>query len=95
MGCVNFGDRNSGYQVGINNGVVNLPAAGATARASVETVPFPYDPDFVSRDVLLDQIYEKALIPGSRIALVGLGGVGKIQLAIEYAHLVRQQSAET
>lgn len=42
----------------------------------LSTVPYPHDPDFVSRDALLDQIYEKALIPGSRIALVGLGGVG-------------------
>jgi hypothetical protein len=39
-------------------------------------VPFPHDPDFVSRDGLLDQIHEKSSIPGSRIVLVGLGGVG-------------------
>jgi hypothetical protein len=26
MSCVNFGDRNSGYQVGVNKGVINLPA---------------------------------------------------------------------
>ncbi|KAJ6060697.1 hypothetical protein N7444_002551 [Penicillium canescens] len=59
------------------------------------TVPFPPDPDFVSREALLEQIDEKVSIPGSRIALVGLGGVGKTQLALEYSHRVRQQSLET
>lgn len=99
MSCVNFGDRNSGYQVGINNGVVNLPAGelsialmigqvGSTDSGflspeqpeprpePLSTVPFPHDPDFVSRDALLNQIHEKASIPGSRIALIGLGGIG-------------------
>jgi hypothetical protein len=42
----------------------------------LSTVPFPHDPEFVSRHAILDQIHEKASIPGSRIALVGLGGVG-------------------
>jgi hypothetical protein len=40
------------------------------------TVPFARDLDFVSRDALLRRIHEKSLVPGSRIALVGLGGVG-------------------
>jgi hypothetical protein len=39
-------------------------------------VPFSHDQDFVSRDALLDQIKEKSSVPGSRIVLVGLGGVG-------------------
>ncbi|KAJ5532209.1 hypothetical protein N7494_008761 [Penicillium frequentans] len=96
MSCVKFGDRNSGYQVGVNEGVINFPAEQLEPRPEpLSTVPFPHDPDFVSRNALLDQIFEKASVPGSRIALVGLGGVGKTQLAIEYAHRLRQQSAET
>ncbi|KAJ5450128.1 uncharacterized protein N7458_006577, partial [Penicillium daleae] len=56
----------------------------------ISTVPFPRDPEFVNRDALLDQIHQKATIAGSRIVLVGLGGVGsgKTQLAAEYYHRV-------
>lgn len=49
-------------------------------------MPLPRDPDFVSRDALLEQIHKKALISGSRIALVGLGGVGSEQLVLEPIH---------
>lgn len=47
-----------------------------TPTNPLSTVPFVRDLDFVSRDALLRRIYEKSLVPGSRIALVGLGGVG-------------------
>ena len=39
-------------------------------------VPFRRDPDFVDRGTLLDQICERCSGPASRVALVGLGGVG-------------------
>ncbi|KAJ6035723.1 hypothetical protein N7540_000002 [Penicillium herquei] len=64
-------------------------------RKPFSTVPFPHDPDFITRDALLDQIQEKSSIPGSRIVLVGLGGVGKTRLVIEYCHRIRQQSTNT
>ncbi|CAG8306664.1 unnamed protein product [Penicillium salamii] len=66
-----------------------------TPPAPLSTVPFPRDPDFVSRDTLLDQIDEKISAAGSRIALVGIGGVGKSQLSIEYSYRVRSQSPAT
>jgi hypothetical protein len=39
------------------------------------TVPFCRDPDFVDRDILVE-IHQKCSKPASRVALVGLGGVG-------------------
>jgi hypothetical protein len=39
-------------------------------------LPFRRDPDFVDHGTLLDQMRKKSLVPASRIALVGLGGVG-------------------
>jgi hypothetical protein len=39
-------------------------------------VPFRRDPDFVDHGTLLDQIRDRCAAPASRVALVGLGGVG-------------------
>ncbi|CAI7579279.1 unnamed protein product [Penicillium bialowiezense] len=97
MASVSFGGENSGLQVGVSNGSIyyNLPANQPESHPEpLMTVPFPHDPDFVSRDEL-DQLLEKSSIPGSRTALVGLGGVGKSRLAIEYCYQVRQRSPET
>ncbi|KEY74789.1 hypothetical protein S7711_09922 [Stachybotrys chartarum IBT 7711] len=64
-------------------------------------IPFSRDQDFVDRETTVDQgtninqIIQKCRRPGSRTALVGLGGVGKSQLAIEYAYRLREQSPET
>ncbi|OQD74234.1 hypothetical protein PENANT_c182G01300 [Penicillium antarcticum] len=95
MTSISFGDENSGFQVGISHGPIHLPAHPEPRPEPLSTVPFPHDPDFVSRDGLLDQIHEKSSIPGSMIVLVGLGGVGKSRLAIEYCHRVRQKSPDT
>ncbi|KAK3947691.1 hypothetical protein QBC32DRAFT_318570 [Pseudoneurospora amorphoporcata] len=55
-------------------------------RLKSATIPFSRNPDFVNRENILDQIDQRCSEPAGRVALVGLGGVGKSQLAIEYAH---------
>ncbi|KAL2269224.1 hypothetical protein VTJ83DRAFT_4070 [Remersonia thermophila] len=55
-------------------------------------VPFPPDPDFVERPDISEWLHEKSKVPGARAALVGLGGIGKSQLAIQFAHSVRDRS---
>ena len=62
----------------------------AAQRESI--LPFPPDPEFISRPQISDWIEEKAKVPGGRAALVGPGGIGKSQLAIRYAHGVRNRS---
>ena len=59
------------------------------------TVPFRRDTDFVDRGDLLWRVDERCSQPAGRAALVGLGGVGKSQLAIEYTYRTRERSPDT
>ncbi|KAJ6060334.1 hypothetical protein N7444_002188 [Penicillium canescens] len=100
MASISFPGNNHGIQVGDNHGSINAefhlpPVRPETPPSPLSTVPFARDPDFVSRDTLFHRIHEKSSVPGSRIALVGLGGVGKSQLAIEYSYQVRSKSPAT
>jgi hypothetical protein len=57
-------------------------------------VPFPHNPDFVGRDVELAKLHEMLQAGQGPVGirptvLVGLGGIGKTQLAVEYAHAHR------
>ncbi|KAF2818537.1 TPR-like protein [Ophiobolus disseminans] len=63
--------------------------------APFSTVPFAPDPDFVDRPTILAWVRDKCAGAGARAALVGLGGVGKSQLALQYAHSVRDASPQT
>ncbi|KAI9767614.1 MAG: hypothetical protein M1839_004471 [Geoglossum umbratile] len=79
-------------------------AASSTLRPSADrtlprpapssTVPFRRDPHFVDREILAE-IDCKSQQSASRVALVGLGGVGKSQLAVEYSYRVRDISPDT
>ncbi|KAF4627699.1 hypothetical protein G7Y89_g10454 [Cudoniella acicularis] len=71
-----------------------FPSSNPVAAFAGTTVPFRRDPDFVDRDIL-SEINQKCSLPASRVALVGLGGVGKSQLAIEYSHRIQEESPET
>ncbi|CAG7916566.1 unnamed protein product [Penicillium olsonii] len=90
-----FGDGNLGVQVGINKGSIYLPDRPETPVDPLSTIPFRRDRDFVDREILFDQLESKTSVQGSRIALVGLGGVGKSQVAIEYCYRLRDRSPDT
>ncbi|KAF2193440.1 TPR-like protein [Zopfia rhizophila CBS 207.26] len=66
-----------------------------TALSPISNVPFRRDPDFVDRGTLLNQVRTKCSVPSSCVALVGLGGVGKSQIAIEHSYRVREESPNT
>jgi len=97
---MSFGEANSGFQAGIINGPVSaefyLPSERPeTPPVPSAVIPFSRDRDFVEPGTILKQIDQKCVVPGSRTALVGLGGVGKSQLAIEYAYRTRERSPNT
>lgn len=58
-------------------------------------IPFQRNLDFVDRGKLMTRIRLRCSQPGQCAALVGLAGSGKSQLAIEYAHRIREQSSKT
>ena len=54
------------------------PGSGDVTKTKL--IPFCRDPDFVPRGDLVDQMARRCAQPPSRVALVGLSGVGKSQL---------------
>ncbi|KAH8704507.1 P-loop containing nucleoside triphosphate hydrolase protein, partial [Phaeosphaeriaceae sp. PMI808] len=72
-----------------------LQAQAEAPRLPTIVIPFPRNVDFVGRSAILDQIQQKCAVPCSRIALLGPGGIGKTDLAIEFAYRTRNQSPKT
>jgi nucleoside phosphorylase/tetratricopeptide (TPR) repeat protein len=68
------------------------PRAAAISRKLGWIVPFPPDPDFVDQPEISGWLREKSQVKGARVALVGLGGIGKSQLAIQFAYGIRKRS---
>ncbi|CZR52799.1 uncharacterized protein PAC_02676 [Phialocephala subalpina] len=99
---VAFSSTNYGLQVGFNKGhiVVNYhnQLQEIEKAEPCSTVPFEKDEDFIGRESILKEI-KKRLSPGSgqhrRVALVGHGGVGKSQIAVEYATRLREKDSKT
>jgi tetratricopeptide (TPR) repeat protein/DNA-binding XRE family transcriptional regulator len=76
-----------------------LPSASCT---HLWTIPYLRNPYFTGRDDLLDLLDEHLAavnrdetLRTRRIALIGLGGIGKTQIAVEYAYRVREQGTYT
>jgi hypothetical protein len=60
----------------LNKRCANFPLSSETPPEPSCLVPFRRDPDYVDRGTLLDELRERCAEPASRVALVGLGGVG-------------------
>src|SRR5947208_8843437 len=80
------------------------PGAAASDEITLWTVPYARNPHFTGRDDLLQQLGQLFAVekPGQPMsihqaaltqtqAITGLGGIGKTQIAIEYAYRARMQ----
>ncbi|CAG8980572.1 hypothetical protein HYALB_00002570 [Hymenoscyphus albidus] len=72
----------------------STPVKALPKPLPTSTVPYHRNADYVDTGTLR-QVGEKLTMPASRLALVGMGGIGKTQLALEYAHLIREKSPKT
>ncbi|KAK0767243.1 hypothetical protein N5P37_000977, partial [Trichoderma harzianum] len=83
----------------INEGLehikLRMTEDASTVRKAHFMVPLPKDADFVDRPVIWRSLLEQYAGSASRIALVGLGGVGKSQIAIHFAHHIHAASPNT
>ncbi|KAK5096475.1 hypothetical protein LTR70_001649 [Exophiala xenobiotica] len=83
----------SAYHAPIYNGPVHLCHPDASPknrrlseiRRPLSKIPFSRDSHFIARQAIFDKIEEAVRTAGSA-ALYGLGGIGKSQIAIEYAY---------
>ena len=64
----------------------NFVRSTGNTAAAVCYNPFLPRPQFVNRGDTLGQVHKRCSEPAGCVALVDLGGVGKSQLAIEFAH---------
>lgn len=68
-----------------------LLEASLTALASYWHLPFPRNPFFTGREDILTLLHQHLSHPQASCALHGLGGMGKSQIAVEYAYRHAQE----
>ncbi|KAL4796943.1 hypothetical protein BDV19DRAFT_360121 [Aspergillus venezuelensis] len=74
--------------------ISHLPQSeGATPTKPVFMMPFERDARFLGRRDILDEISSR-FKECNQVALAGLGGVGKSQIAIEYSYIFKGQHPE-
>ncbi|KAK4083834.1 transcriptional regulator family: GATA type zinc finger [Trichoderma aggressivum f. europaeum] len=57
-----------------------------TPPATIIIFPFRHDPGFIGHEAILNDLVDECSTRPARLALVGLGGIGKTQVAIELAY---------
>jgi len=95
---ISFGDQSPAINADRIEGGVHItypspkePAVAEKPLGKISNIPHPHNPNFTGRVDLLDRLHE-ALASGERAAftqtsaITGLGGVGKTQLALQYAY---------
>ncbi|KAL8413208.1 hypothetical protein RB594_004728 [Gaeumannomyces avenae] len=94
-----FGSKNRGMQVGQIFGNAYFtqaaPERPETPPRPFASIPFSRDRDFVNRGDILGQLQKRCSEPAGRVALCGLGGIGKSQLAIELAYRISEQTPDS
>jgi DNA-binding XRE family transcriptional regulator len=73
-----------------------LKAAGNDPSRFVWNIPFPRNPFFTGRDQELELLYRQlqqatSAVVGQAQSISGLGGIGKTQLAVEYAYRYHEE----
>lgn len=98
LGHHNYNQITIGGNALVHLGNVNNVSTGHEGQGSREqpfTVPFSRDRNFVPRDGLVESLLEHVRSDDhSRMGLSGMGGVGKTQIAIEFAYAFRESNAD-
>ena len=93
QGGVRIGDRSTvpGLIVGGDvHGNVHIHNNRGFGNDNAFTVPYPQNPLFVGRNEVLESLHAQ-LAAYRRVVVTGTGGLGKTQLAVEYAHRYREE----
>ncbi|KAK4220484.1 nucleoside phosphorylase domain-containing protein [Podospora fimiseda] len=57
-------------------------------------VPYPENESFIGRESILQKLQQQSMKPASKIALNGLGGIGKTQIALAHVYWLHRTSPE-
>src|SRR3954451_12937234 len=88
--------RSIAAQLGVSSGQSSSDVPPAVTLPSIWNIPYPRNPFFTGQEAVLTQL-ANALKAGQAAALSqpqaisGLGGIGKTQIALEFAYRHRQE----
>lgn len=82
----------NGRAIGRNN----TDATIERVRSSSYHLPFPRNRRFAGRRAVLDELMQKLIVSKEcrKMAIVGLGGIGKSQVALEFAYSIKDKRPE-